>query len=440
MTDHYLQDLGGDLVLRRSRPNDMEALALFNGTMHGDNELDAHTVAEWTRTLLGGTHPTFGEDDFTIIEETATGRIVSTCNLISQTWSYEGIPFGVGRPELVGTLKEYRRRGLVRIQFDLLHQWSQERGELVQAITGIPYYYRQFGYEMTINLDSGRIGYQLHIPQLAEGQAEPFNIRPAVEADLPFMMQLTELSSQRYGMCCLRTPELWRYELLGRRSEDINREVLNIIETPGGEPVGFFGHPFHMWKTGYALHLFEIAPGASWLEISPGVIRYLWALGQKYAAQHNRPCTGVLAWLGEEHPIYSAMPGSFPVKRGPYAWYIRVPDLAAFIQRIAPALEKRLENSICHGYSGELKLSFYRKGFLMAFDQGKLVKAENLAATQLENASAAFPDLAFLKLLFCYRSLDEIRYAFPDCWCNDSARPLLEVLFPRRPMDLWPIS
>ena len=41
-------------------------------------------------------------------------------------------------PELVGTKKEYRRRGLVRQQFEVMHEWSAERGELVQIITGIP--------------------------------------------------------------------------------------------------------------------------------------------------------------------------------------------------------------------------------------------------------------------------------------------------------------
>ena len=60
-------------------------------------------------------------------------------NLISQTWAYEGIPFEVGRPELVGTLPEYRNRGLVRAQFEEVHRWSAARGELVQGITGIPY-------------------------------------------------------------------------------------------------------------------------------------------------------------------------------------------------------------------------------------------------------------------------------------------------------------
>ena len=50
-------------------------------------------------------------------------------NLISQTWSYAGIEFGVGWPELVATLPEYRQRGLIRTQFEEIHRWSEERGE-----------------------------------------------------------------------------------------------------------------------------------------------------------------------------------------------------------------------------------------------------------------------------------------------------------------------
>ena len=115
-------------------------------------------VAAWTRDLLSGSHPTFGSDDFTIVEEAATGRIVSAMNLISQNWTYAGIPFGVGRPELVGTEPEYRKRGLVRARLKVIHALSAERGEMVQAITGIPNFYRQFGYEMAMSLGGGRQG------------------------------------------------------------------------------------------------------------------------------------------------------------------------------------------------------------------------------------------------------------------------------------------
>ena len=40
------------------------------------------------------------------------------------------------------------------------------RGELVQGITGIPYYYRQFGYEMALDLGGGRMCYAPQIPEL----------------------------------------------------------------------------------------------------------------------------------------------------------------------------------------------------------------------------------------------------------------------------------
>ena len=50
------------------------------------------------------------------------------------------------------------------------------------------------------------------------------------------------------------------------------------------------------------------------------------------------------------------------------------------------------------------------------------------------------PPLVFLQLLFGHRSLEELRYAFPDVWADDTARPLLEALFPSRPSYAMPIE
>ena len=146
-----IKDLGNDLVLRRSTLEDTDALAAFNSKIHADDDFDALALAAWTRDLMIAEHPTFSPQDFTIVEDVKTNQIVSTSCLISQTWTYDGVPFNVGRIELVGTLPEYRGRGLIGEQFKVIHQWSQARGELVQAITGIPYYYRRFGYEMALN-------------------------------------------------------------------------------------------------------------------------------------------------------------------------------------------------------------------------------------------------------------------------------------------------
>jgi predicted acetyltransferase len=66
-------------------------------------------------------------------------------------WEYGGIPFGVGRPEIVASDPGYRERGLVRAVFELLHARSAALGHMAQGITGIPYYYRQFGYEYALD-------------------------------------------------------------------------------------------------------------------------------------------------------------------------------------------------------------------------------------------------------------------------------------------------
>src|SRR6266516_3709814 len=233
-----LRDLGNGLIMRRSTPEDAEALAEFNGKIHGENEQDAQRVAAWTRDLLIRPHPTLKPNDFTIVEETSTGRIVSSLNLIPQTWSYEGIEFGVGRPELVGTAPEFRNRGLVRAQFEEVHKWSAERGHMVQAITGIPYYYRLFGYEMALDLGGRRVGFESNVPKLTpapaggagqDGNQEPYHIRPATDADLGFVTEVYAYAIRRYAIACVRTPEIFKYELDGQSENNVDRYPTYMI-------------------------------------------------------------------------------------------------------------------------------------------------------------------------------------------------------------------
>jgi hypothetical protein len=49
--------------------------------------------------------------------------------------------------------------------------------------------------------------------------------------------------------------------------------------------------------------------------------------------------------------------------------------------------------------------------------------------------------LTFLQLLFGYRSLEELKYAYPDCWTKtDDALALLDIIFPRQPSEVWAVS
>ncbi|HEY8292089.1 MAG TPA: GNAT family N-acetyltransferase, partial [Thermomicrobiales bacterium] len=245
------RDLGDGLMLRRATVGDTDRLAAFNAAIHGtDNGEPDEWVGVWTRDMMRGDHPTTGAGDFLIVEDTRSGAIASSLCLISQRWSYSGIPFGVGRPEMVGTHPDYRRRGLVRAQFAVIHAWSVERGEAVQVIGGIPWYYRQFGYEMALELDSGRFGYPADVLVLEGGATEPYRIRPATEADIPFLARAYDFGMHRSRVACLRDAAQWRYDLVGHSPTSDMRLDVRVIETGEGTPVGFFCHHPRLWNGG----------------------------------------------------------------------------------------------------------------------------------------------------------------------------------------------
>ena len=442
------RQLDDGLLLRRSTPADTQALVDFNSRVHSDDGPDKpdERIGAWVQDLMTRPHPTFDPGDFTIVEDTHTGKIVSSLNLIPQTWTYAGIPFKVGRPELVGTLKEYRRRGLVRLQFEVIHEWCRERGIIVQAITGIPNYYRQFGYEMSLALFGGRMGYESLLPKLKKDEEEPFHFRPAEESDIPFIAQVNARADLRSIVSCRWDETAWRYALTGMSPKNMNRVEIRIIQDLSGVPVGYLTHPDFNWgpkDSGYlALTSFELKPGVSWLTVTPSVARYIWNTGGEYASSKSDQRLSYFFCLGLEHPAYAVMRRRLPLKRDPYAFFMRVPDLVGFLEHIAPVLEKRLADSdLTVGFEGSITLNFYRSGLKITFKQGRLGSVEPFIPATSEEGDAAFPDLTFLQLVFGYRSFSELQASFTDCFGKKpEVNLLLDVLFPKKSSQVFPIA
>jgi hypothetical protein len=279
------------------------------------------------------------------------------------------------------------------------------------------------------------------VPALEEGEPEPFRIRPAAQPDLPFLRSVYDAAIQRYLVACVRDLTLWRYELRGMSEKNVNRSELRVIEAGDGQPVGFLSHPPRLWRRTQALTQYELQKGTSWLAAAPSVLRYLQATGDAYATRDGKECAAFAFSLGAEHPAYRVMANRLPKENKPYAWYLRVPDLGGFLQLVKPALEARLAASALPGHTGELRLSFYRHGLRLAFQDGQLHSVEPWMPMERAGANAGFPGLTFLQLLFGYRSLAELRTAFADCWCDgDEAQALLEALFPKRVSDVWPVN
>ncbi len=441
--DKIIKDIGDGLILRRAATEDAQALAEFNAKLHSDDgpSQPDQGIAIWVADLTTRPHPTSDVSDFTIVEDTKTGEIVSSMNSIPQTWSYAGVEFEVGRPELVGTALAYRNKGLVRAQFDWFHQQGAELGQTIQVITGIPNYYRQFGYEMGLALYGGRAGSISKIPKLEKDQTEVFKVRLAKTADIDFMSSLYTASLERQLVGCPRSKQMWQYELSGRTVGSISIVELRIIETLAGSPVGFLVHPPFLWGAKLSLLVFELIAGISWLDVTPTVLRYLQSEGLAYAAQHDDTQLHSFGLsLGVEHPVYDVISTRLPEVIKPYAWYLRVADLSEFLRLIGPILEQRLAHSPLAGHSGDLKLCFFRTGIKLTFTRGNLTQVESYIPEHAQDGDALFPDLTFLQVLFGYRSFDEVERAFADCYAlNDHGTALVKFLFPKKASNVWGI-
>lgn len=437
---NILQTLDDGLIIRTATAEDTETLAEYNGILHIDpGEEFAGHIAHWTRDLLNGQHPTCGPQDFTLVEDTNTGKIISTMCYISQTWAYEGIPFPVGRPEIVSTLDDYRRKGLVRKQFEICHQWGEERGHMLQFITGIPWFYRQFGYEMAVNLGGRRSGTVTAIPKLKDDQKEPFTFRPAEVADIPFMARLYEKNTKRSLLSCVRDRSLWKYEMQTRSREATMALDFHLILSEKGKPVGYLTTEAVFFRGNVQVTAVEIEDGYSWFEVGNSVLRYLQVIGAGRAERESteeKPVemTGYNFHLGEDHPLYHVLPGKMPHKFDPYAYYIRIPDQIGFLRLIQPVLEERLAASYMAGHTGELKLNFFKSGIQLTFEKGRIKAIEEWDNPHFETAYGNFPELTFLQLMLGHRDVQQLEDAYPDIYYpKPGAKYLLGALFPRKP-------
>jgi hypothetical protein len=426
-------DLGNGLALRCATPADVEALAQFNARIHGAERPDKFDpmVAAWTRDFCSEQHPTCGPSNVFLVEDTRAGKIVSSMCLIPQTWTYAGIPFDVGRPEAVGTDPDYRHRGLVRKQFEALHAKSEAMGHLVQGITGIPWYYRQFGYEYALDLGGGRLMHWSALPALKDGETEAYRLRPMSLADLPLVKTLYERDMARSLVTCPRPDWLWHAMLAGYSPDSFEHRQFQILETADGQPIGYLAPNRELWDDKFMLDEFALIEGQSLRPAALSALRALRPLAEAEAARQNKTPRALYCKMGREHPLYRAIPDLLPSPRLPYGWYIRVADVPRFLTHVKPALEARLAQSPMAGHTGELHVNEYRGGFKLVWDKGKLVSAEPWQhVTDERDDHAGFPPLVFLQLLFGRASLMELRTFYPDVWASDEATVLLNALFP----------
>jgi hypothetical protein len=124
--------------------------------------------------------------------------------------------------------------------------------------------------------------------------------------------------------------------------------------------------------------------------------------------------------------------GSEPAPTG--QWLLRLPDTAEFVRRLGPLLERRLADTGRADLTADLCLNLYRNAYELQFDHGRLSRVEDVgfvdASMGAKGGDLNIPPEAFIRLLFGYRNLDELRDAWPDTYATPESRRVVETLFP----------
>ena len=316
------------IVLRTATPDDIDQIVAMSVEAHGAKH-------EWGfRTVMAD--PTAGLDRWVVAAD--GDRIVSTLCLLQEAFDIGGVTIPVGRPEYVATLQEYRRRRLVRDQIDVVHRWSEERGDLAQMILGIHYFYRRFGYEYGADY--------LHFWTVADHLDMPggWSVRRATVADLGELRRLRADATAAAGVSLVFTDAHWDQIL-----DDDPLHVLRPMLAERGDARA----------AAYVLREEDDQPVRMAQLASDELdgVRALAAWGEQEAEGQGlliaiRPGTTCEAFLlGHARPA----PGASAV-------YLRIADPVAFLDRIRPVLSDRLRGSPLRNERGELMISLYSTG------------------------------------------------------------------------------
>jgi predicted N-acetyltransferase YhbS len=396
--------LPGGLVLRSAEAGDVDQLVAQNAAAFGPQDgPDVRCHLEQGP----------GPDAWSVVLDGT--RIVSSVAGLPIVFRYDGVDLAGCQIEYVVTDDAYRRRGLVQAQIDWHHRRSAERGELLQAIGGIPYFYRRFGY-----------GYGLDHPTLFvfdEPELSPTDqveVRDARAEDLDGLVALERLRPIE-GFRSVRTPERWALQLALADSSDYQHLLLaethgtvcgwaQLLEHPDSNRVDLL--PSLVSMRGAALAL-----------ISASIER----AGEHLLVAFDNPGTTFGATLHEKGKSFSLGHG----------FYVRMADPVALLEALRPILSERLAASSLAGERGELEISLYRNGVRFAYDNAAIGPIGPCPPVEdpLDGMRVGVPPDWFPALVLGRWGASGLTDRVDDVFLGRE-RTLMDVLFPRRPSDV----
>ncbi len=426
---HLPRSLGGSLWLHRAA--DVEEIEpIVQAHQEGFGDDDDPVVLRNNLCARPGSIPgdvLYVQDRDADAESSA--RVASSVSLIRQIWTYEGEPLRVGEVGIVSTRPAYRKRGLVREQFAEYDRLALKAGCVLSVISGIPYFYRQFGYEYILPMEGGVSLRPDQIPDLPAEETSPLTLRPATDADMPLLLDFYRQAMQPMCMATVLTSEIWCYQDgLPDTCSDKRRTLVMECQ---GQPTGYIrimANEDDDWYKGVVIQEAYLPDHASCI----AALRY----GKKLALE-ERKVQMVRVRIPVLAPLVQAALDLGGDPQHPYAWQVQVLDPVGLLLAIRPALERHLAASPWVGLTRDLFVGWYHQSIALRFREGRLEQIATVA--KVDRHDLRCPPNAMAMIWLGYRSVEEILNWYPDAGCRDkSTLRLMSVLFPKR--DSWIVS
>jgi len=254
------------------------------------------------------------------VEDENSGNIVSSLGLIPWQWRYEDVTLKVGEMGIVSTHETYRNRGLVRALTARHQETMREERFDLGIIQGIPYFYRQFGYEYAIPLDVYLNIELRHLPDKASEML--YRFRLAKQQDIPILMHLYERAVRGLDISAVRDEPMWHYLLEHSMPTSTGAETWLILDA-AEQAMAYFRVPFHAFGSGLVVNETSRLDR----QTAEALFIQLKGLAQERGKSHIRLS------LPESNDLVMAARG-FNVKNdGHYPWQIHLADVARLLRK-----------------------------------------------------------------------------------------------------------
>jgi predicted N-acetyltransferase YhbS len=409
--------LGNGLVLKSVRDtNDAERLSEFNAQPFGPS------VGEMSRALMIH-HPDTRPHHWLFIEDD-NHQIISSLALIPWTWRYEDVTLKSGEMGIVSTLETHRNKGLIRALDARFKELLHDEDFDFSHIQGIPYFYRQFGYEYAMPLE-GQWQIELrHVPDQVPNSG--YICRAATIDDIPLLMQMYDEAAATLDIHAVRSADIWRYLLEDAAGSETEAETWLMLDS-SDHAVGYWRIALHGFGEGL------IVSDTSRLRHAAAEVLLSWL--KAAAVERNKPY--IRFNLPANHDLLRVAMYRGARDAGTYAWQLHMVDVACLLKKLTPVLERRIAASPFAGLSQEVIINLYRKAVTLNFERSKLRAVNDIGFT--DKGEIHIPPLLFAPLVLGYRSREELRQAYPDVNIWGQSQHLVDVLFPKLESFLFSI-